>query len=83
MITVASTINPKSIAPTESRLADSPRSTRMITAKNSANGMVAPTISALRRSPKKIHCSSTIRRMPATMLCSTVAVVISIRSLRS
>src|SRR3954469_15417999 len=52
MMTVASTIRPKSIAPTDSRFADSPRSTRMITAKNSANGMVAPTISALRRSPK-------------------------------
>ena len=53
MITVASTIRPKSMAPTDSRLADSPRSTRMLTAKNSANGMVAPTISALRRSPRK------------------------------
>ena len=83
MITVASTISPKSIAPTDSRLADSPRSTRMMTAKNSANGIVAPTISALRRSPRKIHCSSTISRMPTTMLCSTVWVVMSIRSLRS
>ena len=45
MMTVASTIRPKSIAPTDSRLADSPRSTRMLTAKNSANGIVAPTIS--------------------------------------
>ena len=75
MITVASTISPKSIAPTDSRLADSPRSTRMMTAKNSANGIVAPTISALRRSPRNTHCSSTIRRMPTTMLCSTVWVV--------
>ena len=83
MITVASTIRPKSIAPTDSRLADSPRSTRMMTAKNSANGIVAPTISALRRSPRNIHCSSTIRMIPTTMLCSTVCVVMSIRSLRS
>ena len=83
MITVASTIRPKSIAPTDSRLADSPRNTRMMTAKNSANGIVAPTIKALRRSPRNIHCSSTMRMIPTTMLCSTVAVVTSIRSLRS
>jgi hypothetical protein len=83
MITVPSTIRPKSMAPTDSRLADSPRSTRMMTAKNSANGIVAPTISALRRSPRNIHCSSTIRMIPTTMLCSTVWVVRSIRSLRS
>ena len=83
IITVASTTSPKSIAPTDSRLADSPRSTRMMTAKNSAKGIVAPTINALLRSPRKIHCTSTIRRMPTTMLCSTVEVVRSIRSLRS
>ena len=83
MITVASTIRPKSIAPTDSRFADLPRSTRMMTAKNSANGIVAPTISALRRLPRNTHCSSTIRPMPTTMLCSTVCVVVSIRSLRS
>ena len=41
MITVASTIRPKSMAPTDRRLADSPRSTRIPTAKNRANGMVA------------------------------------------
>ena len=83
MITVPSTINPKSIAPTDSRLADSPRITRMITAKKSANGIVAPTISALRKSPRNIHCSSTISKMPTTILCNTVWVVMSIRSLRS
>src|SRR5581483_8149779 len=47
MITVASTISPKSIAPTESRFADSPRSPRIATAKNSANGMVVATMIAL------------------------------------
>ncbi|MGY4297251.1 hypothetical protein ACVWXN_005346 [Bradyrhizobium sp. i1.4.4] len=83
MMTVASTMRPKSIAPTDSRFADSPRSTRMITAKNSANGIVAPTISALRRSPRNIHCNSTMSRMPTTMLCNTVWVVSSIRSPRS
>ena len=83
MMTVASTISPKSIAPTERRLALSPRSTRMMTAKNRANGIVAPTISALRRFPRKSHCSSTMRPMPTIMFSSTVCVVRSIRSLRS
>ena len=53
MITVASTIRPKSIAPTDSRLADSPRSTMIPTAKNNANGMVAPTMIALRISAQE------------------------------
>ena len=83
MMTVASTMSPKSIAPTESRLADSPRSTRIPTAKNNANGMVAATISALRRLPRNIHCSRKISAMPNAMLCRTVLVVMSIRSLRS
>ena len=83
MMTVASTIRPKSIAPTESRLADSPRSTMMPTAKNSAKGMVAATISALRRLPRKTHCSRKISTMPSAMLCRTVFVVSSMRSLRS
>ena len=83
MMTVASTIRPKSMAPTESRLADSPRNTMMPTAKNSANGMVAATISALRRLPRNTHCSRKISTMPTTMLCRTVRVVMSIRSLRS
>ena len=40
MMTVASTIRPKSIAPTDSSWPNSPRSTRMPIAKNSANGIV-------------------------------------------
>ena len=55
MMTVASTIMPRSIAPTDSRLADSPRITVMITARNSATGMVAETIRAQRKLPRNIH----------------------------
>ena len=55
MMTVPSTIMPRSMAPTDSRLAESPRSTVMITARNSATGMVAATIIAQRRLPRKIH----------------------------
>src|SRR6516225_1542104 len=41
---------PKSTAPTDSRFASSPLKTRMMMLKNSANGTLAPTIRALRRS---------------------------------
>ncbi|GJD80865.1 hypothetical protein NBEOAGPD_4108 [Methylobacterium gregans] len=83
MITVPSTMSPKSSAPTESRFADSPRATRMMTAKNSAKGIVATTISALRRLPRNSHCTTRISAMPNTILCSTVWVVTAIRSARS
>src|SRR6516162_3576909 len=43
MMTLASTMRPKSIAPTDSRLADSPRMTRMPIAKKRAKGMVDDT----------------------------------------
>src|SRR6202171_2366879 len=46
MITVPSTIMPRSMAPTDSRFADSPRITVIITARRSATGIVAATISA-------------------------------------
>src|SRR5215813_10678825 len=55
IMTLASTMRPKSIAPTDSRLADSPRMTRMPIAKKRAKGMVDDTMMALRKSPRKIH----------------------------
>src|ERR1700691_310654 len=48
MMTVASTTRPKSIAPTDSRLADSPRITIRPIANDSANGIVVATLIALR-----------------------------------
>ena len=81
--TVASTMRPKSIAPTDSRFADSPRSTRIATAKNSANGIVAPTTTALRRLPRKIHWTRKTRIMPKLRLRSTVCVVVATRPLWS
>ena len=45
--------------------------------------MVAETISALRRSPRNSHWIRKIRQTPITMLCSTVLVVTSTRTLRS
>ena len=83
MITVASTMMPKSMAPIDSRLADSPLSTRITTANKSAKGMVAETIRALRRLPRNSHWIKKTRQTPITMLCSTVLVVTSTSTLRS
>ena len=83
MMTVASTIRPKSMAPTDRRFADSPRSVMIRMAKNRAKGMVAATITALRRLPRNTHCTRKISTMPKIMLCSTVWVVTWIRSDRS
>ena len=83
MMTVASTMMPRSMAPTDSRLADSPRSTVMMTARNSATGMVAATISAQRRLPRNTHWIRKISAMPNSRLCSTVLTVMATRSPRS
>ena len=83
MMTVASTMMPKSMAPIDSRLADSPFSTRISTANNRAKGMVAETMKALRRSPRNSHWMRKISVMPIAMLCSTVWVVMLTSELRS
>ena len=83
MITVASTTRPKSMAPTDRRLADSPRTVISRMANSRAKGMVIATITALRRLPRNSHWITKISTMPSTMLCSTVRVVTAIRSERS
>ena len=83
MMTDASTTSPKSSAPTDRRFADSPWIVRISTANDSANGMVAATISAERKLPSTSHWSSTISTMPSTRLCSTVCVVTPISAERS
>jgi hypothetical protein len=55
----------------------------MMTAKNSATGMVAATISAQRKLPRKIHWIRKISTMPNSILCITVRTVIATRSPRS
>ena len=74
-ITAESTMMPKSTAPIDSRLASSPCSTSMMMLKNSANGMLTPTMIALRRSPRKIHWIRKTSTQPKIRLCSTVCVV--------
>ena len=52
-------------------------------ANSSAKGMVAATISALRKSPRNSHWIRKISVTPISMLCRTVWVVMSTRPLRS
>jgi len=66
---------PKSTAPSDSRLADSPLSTSMMMLKHSANGMLTLTMTALRRSPRKIHWMKKTSTHPNTRLWITVCVV--------
>ena len=46
---------PKSTAPNDNKLADSPNNTKIMMLKKSANGMFTLTITALRRSPRNTH----------------------------
>ena len=55
----------------------------MITARNSATGMVAATMIAVRKLPRNSHWIRKIRLTPNIMLCSTVCTVIATRSPRS
>ena len=65
---------PKSIAPTEQigRFSCAARGSHR---EEQCEGMVAATISALRRLPRNIHCSGKISAMPNAILCRTVLVV--------
>ena len=51
--------------------------------KNKANGMLTPTMIALRRSPRKTHWIKKTRMQPKIRLCSTVAVVTLTNAVRS
>ena len=64
MITLESTIRPKSIAPRLIRLADTPVASMMLAAKSIDSGMASATISPPRRLPS-IASSTTITRTPA------------------
>ncbi len=83
MITVASTTRPKSIAPTDSRLADSPRITISPMANDNANGMVSDDDQRAAQVAEEHPLQQEDQRDAASMLCSTVCVVTWISSVRS
>ena len=82
-MTAELTMIPKSTAPTDKRFASSPRKTRIMMLKNKANGMLMPTMMALRRLPRKTHCTMNTKRQPKIRLCRTVVVVTDTRVVRS
>ena len=83
MITDASTMIPKSMAPIEIRFAESPRSTITMKVSSSESGIESVTTSAARRSPRNAIMMNATSSMPSTSVCSTVRVVTPMRSVRS
>jgi len=55
----------------------------MMIEKNSAKGMLMPTMIALLRSPRKTHWMKKTSRQPKIRLCRTVRVVTPTSELRS
>ena len=84
VITIApSTRMPKSMAPSDSRLAGMPVRCIRMKATSSEIGMVAATIRALSGLPRKISRIPITRSMPKKSVCSTVLSVVPTSSVRS
>ena len=83
MISVESTMMPKSIAPSEIRLADSPILTIIVNVKSSAVGTVSATITAVRKWPRNRYRITNTSRMPLIRMSTTVSIVVWIRTVRS
>ena len=83
MMTVESTMMPKSTAPIDSRLADLPRKYRTENENSSASGMLTATISAVRTLLMNIIRMITTSAMPTNRFSRTVCVVRSTNSSRS
>ncbi len=82
-ITAPSTMMPKSIAPSDSRLAGIPMKLRPRKVASSASGMVTATIAAARRLPRNIHSTIDTRSAPSSRLVNTVVSVLPISQVRS
>ena len=83
MMTVESTTMPKSMAPSEMRLALVPVATIPLNAMRSAMGMLIAVMSAARAWPRKRKRTSDTRVMPTARFSSTVCVVRPTRLPRS
>ena len=84
IITIApSTSIPKSIAPSDSRLAGISVIFIRIKAINSDNGIVTATSSAPRQLPRNRINTSTTSSIPSNSVCDTVCSVVLTRSVRS
>ena len=83
MITLESTIRPKSIAPKLIRLADRPVASMMLAANSIDSGIASATIRPPRRFPSMASSTKMTSAPPASRLCSTVLSVRLIRWVRS
>ena len=83
MISVASTMMPKSIAPSEIRLADSPTNTIMQNVNRSAIGTVRATMTAVLKWPRKTNRTTNTSAMPLITMSVTVSIVVWINTIRS
>ena len=83
MMTEASTMIPKSMAPIEIRLAESPRNAITMNVSSNESGTDSVTTSAARRSPRKAIIMRPTSSMPVISVCSTVPVVMWVNSVRS
>ena len=82
-ITAASTITPKSIAPSEIRLAGTWKCSMLMNDTHSASGITAATTAAARKLPKKTNNTASTSEIPTTSVCSTVPMVMSSSTWRS
>ena len=74
---------PKSIAPIESRFAETSWAWRKMKENSKERGMVSATMTAARRLTRKKTSTTNTRAMPRRRLASTVSVVRRTSSLRS
>ena len=80
MTTAPSTSSPKSIAPSDMRLADTPNRRMPMNPTSIDSGITAATISAARTSRRKKNSTTTTSRLPSTKFRVSVAVVRSMTS---
>ncbi len=82
-MTAALTIRPKSIAPSEIRLAGTPSQCMPVKDTHRPSGMIAATISATQKLPRKMNSTTSTSTMPTSRVCATVCTVRSSSSWRS
>ncbi len=74
-ITAALAIRPKSMAPREIRFAGTPNQFMPLKDTHNPSGMMAATMSAMRRLPRNSHSTMSTRQMPRSSVCVTVRTV--------
>ena len=83
IITAPSTIRPKSMAPSDIRLADTPNNCIMPSAKSIESGIAEATINPARRLPRNSTSTKTTISAPSIRLVCTVLMARSTKSVRS